>query len=359
MRRLRALRCGLARQSARSLTRVHPSASHALVPVNGHPRLLFAFCANAFRSVPSLPPLVQAYITLNNEAAQLRADRDRLAAALAARDTELHESQARAQDEIASLRQAVAAATDSSGTANAALAAAMQATLASALTPTTPGIGGDHSFDMAAIMGRGGAGGGELDILGQLKAMADEFTKLRADNDEKAAALKLAEQDLAESRESCKRYKEQGEKMSELLDQLKGQLSSSQADRDAALGLIDGVRSAFLTLSDMKGVDKMGWLSKQGKRIKIWHKRLYVLRGTMMFYFKDEESVKVQKPLGFFGIEECVGPSTALLRCVTAHTRSSSPRDPLPLPLSSLPSLPPVRWCWCAQIQCAPSRRTA
>ncbi|KAM4532380.1 rho GTPase-activating protein 24 isoform 1-T1 [Fundulus diaphanus] len=53
------------------------------------------------------------------------------------------------------------------------------------------------------------------------------------------------------------------------------------------------------TDSQKSSVIRCGWLRKQGGFVKTWHSRWFVLRGELLYYFKDEEETK---PLGVISL---------------------------------------------------------
>ncbi|MEQ2223910.1 hypothetical protein ILYODFUR_001999 [Ilyodon furcidens] len=46
------------------------------------------------------------------------------------------------------------------------------------------------------------------------------------------------------------------------------------------------------TKGQRSNVIRCGWLRKQGGFVKTWHSRWFVLRGELLYYYKDEEETK-------------------------------------------------------------------
>uniref|UniRef100_A0A3B3V4I2 PH domain-containing protein n=1 Tax=Poecilia latipinna TaxID=48699 RepID=A0A3B3V4I2_9TELE len=72
-------------------------------------------------------------------------------------------------------------------------------------------------------------------------------------------------------------------------------------------------------------VIRCGWLRKQGGFVKTWHSRWFVLRGELLYYYKDEEETK---PLGRSTCRLSINmPSACPHSSVeTTYARSSRPR---------------------------------
>jgi len=56
---------------------------------------------------------------------------------------------------------------------------------------------------------------------------------------------------------------------------------------------------------DGGGTTKMGWLKKQGGKVKSWKRRWFVLEEDRMTYYKDKEGTKEGTPLGFVPLGRC------------------------------------------------------
>ena len=52
----------------------------------------------------------------------------------------------------------------------------------------------------------------------------------------------------------------------------------------------------------VKGVDKEGWLTKEGRRFKSWKRRWFRLEGSTLSYYSDRVAAK---PKGSISLESC------------------------------------------------------
>ena len=51
-----------------------------------------------------------------------------------------------------------------------------------------------------------------------------------------------------------------------------------------------------------QGLQKRGWMSKQGGKMRVWQKRMFHLRGNMLYYYKNPQDLD---PAGVIPLSNC------------------------------------------------------